>query len=683
MSESMKPKVYATFLSSPREFLKTKAYAIYQHDDEEFIKPRIYALYVENQEKTVNFTADLSRVTNADASVTVDTSRTIADNSVMVTANADLFRITNVDETVIVDTSRTIADKSTSITVIADTSRTVTTDVISVTLLSDISRVTNVDATVIADTSRNTSNVIVANFGADVQRKVSNAYTAVEDIVRNIVYYANLKADTKRSKYLTTIGKSDTRISIPVVITEQTSGLQSVSISASQSQLSDSVRVVTINPVEINGAVTGHFLDYELSMRAESTSQTGILQEINCMTDRDEILYKKIVYTGDADAKIYHGKEIYNESVANNSDIIPYMKMSKHMSKIAGVLGCNLELHSDDFISTCSLNDSGATYQSIISELCGWTSRIPNMFINAFLRGGTLYVVQRGHEPHEINIDNLKMTEPTIARNIMRTEWNNPQSTSASASSPSVTIEPDEDKDKDGDDPNADKQEPRVETSSDTKYAEDGGYTVTETTRKYEAISVLHDAVMISHESEKCTAYSAISDTSKTIEDGIEVYRGPSRDVTVTETETYHHYDAYGWHTTTTVTTVDGVLTEEHSSKSLGSTEGVTSFRANAAKDTKDTTTIGNPNDLNRYNSLVDTDFPVYGDYLETCKKDIRWLNRKVQETVTLSIYDYEHIFNFCDKILYKGNAYSIQSSSFLKDATTVNKQDLVLIRFY
>ena len=164
----------------------------------------------------------------------------------------------------------------------------------------------------------------------------------------------------------------------------------------------------------------------------------------------------------------------------------------------------------------------------------------------------------------------------------------------------------------------------------------------------------------------------------------MEVYRGASSDITVTLTETYHNYDSYGWHTVTTVTTVDGVLKETHTSKSLGSTEGVTSFRVHAANDTKkDSTTINSGDDVNNYNSLVDSDFPVYGDYLKTCKDDIKWLNRKVQETVTLSIYDYTHIFDFRDKIVYKGNTYSIQSSNFEKNSTIVNKQDLVLIRFY
>ena len=122
----------------------------------------------------------------------------------------------------------------------------------------------------------------------------------------------------------------------------------------------------------------------------------------------------------------------------------------------------------------------------------------------------------------------------------------------------------------------------------------------------------------------------------------MEVYRGGGRDITVTLTETYHNYDSYGWHTVTTVVTVDDVLKETHTSKSLGSTEGVTPFRVRAAK--KDSTTIGT-GDTNNHNSLVDSDFPVYGDYFKTCKDDIKWLNRKVQETVTLSIYDYTHIF--------------------------------------
>ena len=567
-----------------------------------------------------------------------------------------------------------------------DLSRTVTDgQVITETL--DLSRVVSksIDATI------DLSHQIVCdiNLSVDVKCITSNCLTTTEDIVRNIVYNATIKADTKRTKHIVTVDNADTRISIPSVITDQSSGLQSVSISMGQSQLSDSIRIVTINPVDINGAVIGNFLDYKLNMRAETTSQKGILQEITCMTDKDEILYKKIVYTGDYDddstVKIYHEKRIYDETLVNNkSEILSYMKLSKHLKKIANVLGCNLVMCSDDYISTCSLNGSGATYQSIISELCGWTSKLPNMFINAFLRGNTLYIIQRGHEPNEINIDNLKMTEPTIAKKLIRTEWNNPQSTNSDNSEDNNNYN-NNDKDKDdGDNSGVDKQEPRVETSSDTRYSADGGYSVTETQRTYERIGALHGAVMISYETEKCTAYSAENPSSTSVEGGVKVYRGASRDITVTLTETYHDYDSCGWHTVTTTTTVDGVLKETHTSESLGSTEGVTSFRVHAANDAIGTYAIGTDDvGTDDSNSLIDSDFPVYGDYLTTCKDDIKWLNRKVQETVTLSIYDYTHIFDFQDKIVYKGNTYSIQSSSFEKNSTIVNKQDLVLIRFY
>ena len=81
---------------------------------------------------------------------------------------------------------------------------------------------------------------------------------------------------------------------------------------------------------------------------------------------------------------------------------------------------------------------------------------------------------------------------------------------------------------------------------------------------------------------------------------------------------------------------------------------------------------------------MIDTSFPVYGnDTLAKISSAIRWLNRKTQETVSFDLYDYPHVVDFLDKIIFNGNEYFLQSNIVSKTPRIVNKQSLTLVRWY
>ena len=71
---------------------------------------------------------------------------------------------------------------------------------------------------------------------------------------------------------------------------------------------------------------------------------------------------------------------------------------------------------------------------------------------------------------------------------------------------------------------------------------------------------------------------------------------------------------------------------------------------------------VGKEEDINKiagYNQLIDTDFPVLdSDIYSKLIEDYAWLHRKTKETVNLSIYDFEHIIDFNDKIILDGAEY-------------------------
>jgi hypothetical protein len=83
-------------------------------------------------------------------------------------------------------------------------------------------------------------------------------------------------------------------------------------------------------------------------------------------------------------------------------------------------------------------------------------------------------------------------------------------------------------------------------------------------------------------------------------------------------------------------------------------------------------------------NALIDTSFPVDGDaLLEELTDDIRWLDRKTEESVTLELYDYNHVIDFNDKISWHGNIYHLRSNSIMITESIRNKQTLEFVRWY
>lgn len=69
---------------------------------------------------------------------------------------------------------------------------------------------------------------------------------------------------------------------------------------------------------------------------------------------------------------------------------------SSIMAKAAAQLGCTLSLSIDDH--GCRQMSEQTTVMQVLSSLFGWRSAVPQEFVNVFLRGGVLHVVQRGKE---------------------------------------------------------------------------------------------------------------------------------------------------------------------------------------------------------------------------------------------------------------------------------------------
>ena len=72
--------------------------------------------------------------------------------------------------------------------------------------------------------------------------------------------------------------------------------------------------------------------------------------------------------------------------------------------------------------------------------------------------------------------------------------------------------------------------------------------------------------------------------------------------------------------------------------------------------------------------------FPVVGWVAYIDKYNA--LNMCIKETISLSIYDYEHIIGFDDKISFRGVEYFLESNTVHKDTSVLNQQTISAVRW-
>ena len=91
------------------------------------------------------------------------------------------------------------------------------------------------------------------------------------------------------------------------------------------------------------------------------------------------------------------------------------------------------------------------------------------------------------------------------------------------------------------------------------------------------------------------------------------------------------------------------------------------------------------------YSSLIDTEFPVVGtEYLRALTREIEWLNRRTQETVTVEIRarircgvsDIDHVVDFTERIRFEGHEYFLQSNT-VELTPRLLRQTIKMVRWY
>ena len=509
----------------------------------------------------------------------------------------------------------------------------------SVQVSGDTSRSLNTSIAMRADTLRDIRIIKKITVTSDTQRRIGRCGTVLVDTKRILV---------KQSRIL-----ADTRIEIPHTLTYaefRERGIRSFSVMLGELSLSDNIQLETVNPLSIGVCVEGRVMDYAFRFLVEETSQRGIVQSVKGTYSKDTLLYTPI--------------HIYVERA----------KVSRYAAEIAAALGLRLHRLTDDFIPSQNFEGSGMTYHDFISALFGWTAKLPQRQINVFIRGDTLHIIQRGMEESVVDITNWPHAQPTIERKLVRSIWhsaNNNHESGAHNEEDTVPV------------PFTGtisfKEISRTyangflvrETNENgySTYTYDGEYLAEKRTHNVDGSTSRTDYayattgrdVYLFKEWERTT--EAVNDGKKHTEYDWEDWSNEKG----TERSTYHAPLGYGWYATTVY--VDGVL--EGSSLSQGKPGG----KASQFTVEQSNLSLGAhyaSDDTLPYSSLIDTEFPVVGaDYLRMLTREIEWLNRKTQETVTVEIRarirsgvpDIDHIVDFTERIRFEGHEYFLQSN--------------------
>ena len=521
------------------------------------------------------------------------------------------------------------------------------------------------------DTSRRLNTSIAMRADALRDIRIVKKIQVTGDVLRRIGHCEAVLTDTKRTLIKQSRILADTRIEIPHTLTYaefRERGIRSFSVMLGELSLSDTIQLETVQPLSVGASVEGRVMDYAFRFLVEETSQRGIVQSIKGTYSKDTLLYTPI--------------HIYVERA----------KVSRYAAEIASALGLRLHRLTDDFIPSQNFEGSGMTYHDFISALFGWTAKLPQRQINVFIRGDTLHIIQRGMEESVVDITNWPHAQPTIERKLLRSVWHSSHNDSTRAHNEedtapipfTGTI--------------SFKEISRTysngflvrETNENgySTYTYDGEYLAEKRTHNVDGSTSRTDYayastgrdVYLFKEWERTT--EAVGDGKKHTEYDWEDW---SREKG-TERITYHAPLGYGWYATTVY--VDGVL--EGSSLSQGKPGG----KASQFTVEQSNLSLGAhyaSDDILPYSSLIDTEFPVVGtDYLRALTREIEWLNRKTQETITVEIRarirsgvpDIDHIVDFTERIRFEGHEYFLQSNT-VELTSRLLRQAIKMVRWY
>lgn len=435
--------------------------------------------------------------------------------------------------------------------------------------------------------------------------------------------------------------------------------------------LSDTYHIETVQPLAIEAEVAGKLLDYPFRFLVEETSQQDMIQTVKGTYSRDKLLYTAI------------------------NVCVEEANVSYYAEGIADALGLALDFRCDDFIPSQNFEESGMTYQDFISALFGWTAKLPHRQVNVFIRGDTLHIIQRGQEDAVTDITDWPHTRPTVDRRLIRSLWHSGR-------------------ENESDQAHSDTEDAPIPFTGTISLGEisrtyENGFLVRETNENGATDYTYTDGYLTrkrTHNKDGSTSlteyayaktgrdiylFKETERTTEAVDDGREhdEYDWQDWDRSGSERVTYHAPLGMGWYATTVY--VDGENTGSSLSqgKPGGKASRYTIDQSNLSLGSHYTRVYGRGEPSAA--SLIDTEFPVKDEtYLAMLTEEIKWLNRRTKETVTMEIVsrvrnsapEVRHILDFTDRVQFEGSEYFLVSNQVTLTPRSL-RQSITIARWY
>lgn len=588
-----------------------------------------------------------------------DTYRHVLYNAIAETANADIMRVLKYVEIDNADILRdTKAQQQSNSDMILNA-------VISEWHKADTIRVVQIFQKESADILRKVLREFSIN--ADTQRWVllqSGAESGNADmrLSAKIIYSGN--ADTFRHVVLGDSGNADIlrRVPFSVNVDGDSLAYQGFGLHLHEKVFSDAFDLVTPAQLSADDQISGKVGDFNFSFLVENTRKIGAgLSSITGRYNQDYIFYTAYYVNSVANAVISAGPFGYNRIL--DLPVKSYFHSFRYGQKISGML----------------------TFSDIMNQLYGWTTRIPTMQINVFIRAEALYIVQRGYEPNTIDITNEPHTLPEISTELMRLTWNyDTENGNGGAQTIDQTPDPFTGSITFGDSVN---EYVGGLLMTETRDNETTEYTYT----TYDGQNMYPEKKVITNTKDNTvttTEYSYLpTNDAKDVylyeEDETTVKTSTTGKTSQTVRKTLHTPTTAGWY--------GHRLYVDDRLQSTSLTQGkpgqkVTLYSINEANKSLNSTqnTKTSNSEKPSWYLIRANGFPFAKsdtDDINRVNRAYALLNRSTKEEISFDLYGLTHIIDFTDLILYEGNEYHLVSNDILKTPTEL-KQHIVFNRY-
>lgn len=314
--------------------------------------------------------------------------------------------LTNITATLHADTRRALTGAA---TLHGDTVRTLTAGTVA-RLHADTRRALSGDMAIHADTRRVlTSDARLVSLSADTRRTVAVDTMLHGDTARAVTSAVTIHADAERA------------LPFMVNIQQGTGGINNVTMTLAEKTLSDTFRLMSATPYNLQDVVMGAFFNFGFQFRVESTSQRDLMQTVTGTYDVDELLYNPIKYhVPPAEKHAYYPKRTNTQ---DGQQVLYGITAGQVAELCCEGINKTAVCAFDDFFPSSAQDDVITNYSSVLSGVFGWTAQVPRKQINVFIRGDAVYFLQRGYEQGVINLDAYTHSRPTVDRSLVRTMW--------------------------------------------------------------------------------------------------------------------------------------------------------------------------------------------------------------------------------------------------------------------